>query len=82
MTTTSANATDALREQMLGDVIAPSDPAYADARRIWNDHIDRQPALLARCSGVATSSPRCATLASTNSRSRCAVGDTQSPVTR
>jgi FAD/FMN-containing dehydrogenase len=53
MTTTSANATDALREQMLGDVIAPSDPAYADARRIWNDHIDRQPALLARCSGVA-----------------------------
>jgi len=51
--TTSTSAGDVLREQMLGAVIDPGDPAYADTRRIWNGHIDRQPALIARCSGVA-----------------------------
>jgi FAD/FMN-containing dehydrogenase len=51
--TTNTSAGEALREQMLGAVIDPGDPAYADTRRIWNGHIDRQPALIARCSGVA-----------------------------
>ncbi len=51
--TTSASAADALREQMLGELIEQGDPTYADVRRIWNGHIDRQPALIARCSGVA-----------------------------
>ena len=51
--TTSTSAGDVLREQMLGAVVDPGDPAYAETRRIWNGHIDRQPALIARCSGVA-----------------------------
>lgn len=36
-----------------GDLIRPADPAYDDARRVWNASIDRRPALIARCTGVA-----------------------------
>jgi FAD/FMN-containing dehydrogenase len=44
---------DALRDSLIGDVVTPTDSSYDDARRIWNGHIDRRPALLARCRGVA-----------------------------
>lgn len=44
---------DALREDFLGELIQPADPAYDDSRMIWNGHIDRRPALVARCRGVA-----------------------------
>ncbi len=54
MTSTLGNAAaDALREHMFGEVVERGDPSYADVRRIWNGHIDRQPALIARCRGVA-----------------------------
>ena len=33
-----------------GALIRPTEPEYAEARRIWNDAIDRHPALFARCS--------------------------------
>ncbi len=33
-----------------GPLIRPTEPEYAEARRIWNDAIDRHPALFARCS--------------------------------
>ena len=42
-----------LRGQMMGSVITPSDPGYDSARPIWNHVIDRHPALILRCSGVA-----------------------------
>jgi FAD/FMN-containing dehydrogenase len=45
--------TDSLRAQMAGPVLAPSDPAYEDARRVHNGLIDRRPALVARCHGTA-----------------------------
>jgi FAD/FMN-containing dehydrogenase len=32
-----------------GDLIAPDDAGYDDARAIWNGAIDRRPALIARC---------------------------------
>jgi FAD/FMN-containing dehydrogenase len=50
---TTTAATDALREQMLGGVVGPDDDSYADVRKIWNGHIDRQPAVIAQCRGVA-----------------------------
>jgi len=36
-----------------GQLIQPDDPKYDDVRQIWNGHIQRRPALIARCSGVA-----------------------------
>ena len=36
-----------------GQVVRPDDPAYEDARKIWNGSIDRYPAVIARCAGVA-----------------------------
>src|SRR3954466_16140822 len=44
---------DSLREQVRGEVIAPGDAAYDDARRVWNGIIDRRPALVVRCTGNA-----------------------------
>ncbi|ELZ05073.1 FAD-binding oxidoreductase [Natrialba aegyptia] len=36
-----------------GEIVLPSDPPYDDARRLWNGMIDKYPAIIARCSGVA-----------------------------
>lgn len=38
----------ALREHMAGSVIEPGDPAYEDARRVWNGMIDLRPRIIAR----------------------------------
>jgi FAD/FMN-containing dehydrogenase len=42
-----------LARQFHGELIRPADPAYDGARRVWNGAIDRRPALVARCTGVA-----------------------------
>jgi FAD/FMN-containing dehydrogenase len=42
-----------LREDVHGPVIVPGDPGYDAARAIWNGAIDRRPACIARCTGVA-----------------------------
>lgn len=36
-----------------GELIAPADPRYEEARRVWNSMIDKRPALIARCTGTA-----------------------------
>ena len=36
-----------------GEIIGRDDPVYDEARKIWNGSIDRRPALIARCAGVA-----------------------------
>ncbi|WP_255171030.1 FAD-binding oxidoreductase [Natrononativus amylolyticus] len=36
-----------------GEVLRPSDPEYETERRVWNGMIDRHPAIIARCTGVA-----------------------------
>jgi FAD binding domain/Berberine and berberine like len=42
-----------LRASFRGELVRPGDPAYDENRRVWNGSIDRYPALIARCSGVA-----------------------------
>ena len=42
-----------LEESFRGQLVRPSDPTYDLHRRIWNGSIDRFPALIARCAGVA-----------------------------
>jgi FAD/FMN-containing dehydrogenase len=36
-----------------GELLRPGDGGYDAARRVWNGMIDRRPALIARCTGVA-----------------------------
>ena len=45
--------TQTLKSNFEGQLLSPSDPGYDEARQIWNASIDKKPALIARCSGVA-----------------------------
>jgi FAD/FMN-containing dehydrogenase len=45
-------ALDALKADLRGQLIAPDDPAYEAARKVYNAMIDRRPRLIARCADV------------------------------
>jgi FAD/FMN-containing dehydrogenase len=57
MSATAAAAADAalgeLHGSFGGEIVMPGDPSYDEGRRVWNGSIDRFPALIARCRGVA-----------------------------
>jgi len=42
-----------LAKTLDGDVLAPGDPGYDEARAVWNAMVDRRPRLIARCRTVA-----------------------------
>ena len=46
-------AIDSLRARCRGPVLLAGDPGYEDSRTVWNAMIDRRPALVLRCIGVA-----------------------------
>jgi hypothetical protein len=48
-----ADALGELSASFKGQLVRPGDPAYDEHRKVWNGSIDRFPALIARCSGVA-----------------------------
>ncbi|AEH61170.1 FAD linked oxidase domain protein [Methanosalsum zhilinae DSM 4017] len=45
-------ALEELRRDFKGQILLPSDPAYNDARQIYNGMIDRRPAIIAQCNEV------------------------------
>ncbi len=45
-------AIDGLREQVSGEVIAPNDEGYEEARKVYNAMIDRRPAAVVRCANA------------------------------
>jgi FAD/FMN-containing dehydrogenase len=47
------SAFDELGGSFQGELLLPASPGYDTARRLWNGAIDRRPACVARCTGVA-----------------------------
>ena len=45
----SAQTIEQLRERVRGEVITPADEGYEDARKVYNEMIDRRPAAVVRC---------------------------------
>jgi FAD/FMN-containing dehydrogenase len=52
-TTLGPSALNGFREAFAGEIALPGDPGYDAARIVWNGMIDRFPAIVARCTGVA-----------------------------
>src|ERR1700752_3263294 len=44
---------ETFKASLRGELLCPGDAGYDDARKIWNGMIDKRPACIARCSGVA-----------------------------
>src|SRR3954454_15241019 len=53
MSTVHAATPEERAAEVRGDLIAPGDAAYEEARRLHNGAIERRPALIARCADVA-----------------------------
>jgi FAD/FMN-containing dehydrogenase len=44
---------DGFRASLRGPLISSDSPGYDETRKVWNGMIDRRPALIARCAGLA-----------------------------
>src|SRR5713101_4355533 len=51
--TLDPKAIDEFKGRLRGTLLVPGAPGYDEARAIWNAMIDRRPALIVRCLGVA-----------------------------
>ena len=46
-------AVQELKKQLRGELLRPGDGGCDAARRVWNGMVDKRPALIVRCAGVA-----------------------------
>lgn len=53
MNTVGVSEVEELQGALRGKVLLPGEPAYDEARRIWNAMIDKRPAMIVRCAGAA-----------------------------
>ena len=53
MPSANTSLVDDLRSRVSGDVVAPGDAEYEDARNVFNGMIDKRPAAIVRCTGPA-----------------------------
>jgi FAD/FMN-containing dehydrogenase len=53
MVSLASDAVEALKAATRGQIFQPGDSGFDEARQIWNGMIDRRPALIVRCAGVA-----------------------------
>jgi FAD binding domain len=53
MATINSGTVETLAADFAGELIQPREPGYHVARQIWNGHVQRRPARIARCRGVA-----------------------------
>ena len=50
---TDGSSFEKFKADLRGELLRPGDAGYDDARKIWNGMIDKRPAFIARCAGVA-----------------------------
>ena len=50
---TAAKPLGDLRASLRGELLTSADPAYDEARKLWNGMFDKRPAAIARCTGTA-----------------------------
>jgi FAD/FMN-containing dehydrogenase len=46
-------AVEKFKSSLGGELLLPGDAGYDEARKVWNAMIDKRPALIVRCAGVA-----------------------------
>ena len=73
-------AVTAFKARLHGALLCPEDPPYEQARKVWNGMIDKHPALIARCTGVADVLTPSASPGRMRSPSPCAVAAITRPV--
>ena len=44
---------DGLKQRLRGAVVLPGETGYEESRTVWNSIIDRKPAIIVKCLGIA-----------------------------
>jgi FAD/FMN-containing dehydrogenase len=48
----AVSAVDRLRQHLRGELVRPGDPAYDEARKVWNGAVDKRPAAIVYCTNA------------------------------